>query len=372
MTASPNPGDAPGTEPGHESAGIPATDPADDSATEPGDALLPVSWPAERIAPAGRAFIVFGGDESAQLYVSLDGEVREIGSLPDVDVNGEWPLAALAPDGAHVAVIPDYSNAHGTKLMLLTADGDVVFAKDGLFSSVAWHPEGRAVAAVRLYHERRQDPLIATVVQYALDGSETVVTADAPYVQEVLGYSPDGAALYVTYFAGPIETTPRPGLNFGQIDVATGQLTELLASDWPDGDRYLAIVRMRTNDGGQAVMTFNDRPPRRTKARLGILLSDTNDIRWIELQEMAQPWTVTSEYIWGGDDTIAWLEWDQVWVMQTGSDPVHIATLPAPEWHWVLDSLTADGDLWLYNCRHGYVRLDATAPGQASSGGPAG
>lgn len=64
---------------------------------------------------------------------------------------------------------------------------------------------------------------------------------------------------------------------------------------------------------------------------LGIMLSDKNNIRWIGLPELADPRTVTSEYIWDGDDTITLLERDQVQVMQTGSDPVHVATLPASE-----------------------------------------
>lgn len=330
--------------------------PADDPADEP----VQVTWPSELIAPVGRVFTVSGEDRSARLHVSLDGEVREIASLP-----GNFrPVATLAPDRAHVAVIPDYSNNHGTKLLLLTVDGNVKSEKVGMFMSVAWHPGSKTVAAVRLHQERPQDPPLAVLVQYALDGTETAVTEEYPYLQRVLGYNASGDALYVTYLSGPIETTPGPGLNLGVIDVATGQLTELLASDWPDGNRYLADVHLRKNDDGHVVITITDHPPKRTKSRLGIMVSDTDDVSWLDLPEMPDPWTVTSSYIWGDDGRIAWSQRDQVWVMETGSAPVHVATIPNSWWEWELDSLTADGGLWMYDRRVGYIRLDASMPGQ--------
>lgn len=314
-------------------------------------------------APDGVAFSVSTGKE-VPLYISIGGHTKKVTSITLPHYANGRVVAEMSYDRSLVAFIPDFDGRYGTKLKVLEVSGDSAFEISGHFTSFAWHPAANSLAAVRLDVINGWVPPTCSLILVDDGGNETVVTTASEELRSVLGYSPDGERLYVTYLLGSDDTQHGPGEAAGVIDLETGLITEVIASTWPHGDEWLSDFRLLQDAESNMYLTYSGTPkPRSNKRWLGLKGLGQEKEQQFWLPEPSRPLDYVTAHVWSDDLTqVAWLDMDGIWLGSYQTSPVLIATGWDPGWQ--LHSLTKNGILWAFHPQNGFVRLDVTNPGK--------
>ncbi len=164
-----------------------------------------------------------GGDERQQLYIlSADGGCTALTAEPDV-IHG---FGAWAADGSAIAFVsnrrdPAYFDVYVRELG--SDQSRLVYQDDGLYSVLAWSPDGRTLLLSRAVTELFNDLLLLDLESRQLT-LLTSGTGTATY--HSAAWAADGRYIFVITDQG------REFLGLARIDVATGELTYLETPAW--------------------------------------------------------------------------------------------------------------------------------------------
>lgn len=213
------------------------------------------SWMSLDVSPDG-ATIAF--DMLGDIY-SMSSRGGEATAILRGPVGFRSPQ--FSPDGSQIAFISDESGSDN--VWIAAADGSdrrqISFETDDLVMGPAWAPDGRSIAAIRIYPTFDQMKM-SEVWNYPLDGAKPVRLVQTPEnkrdVQEPR-YAPDGEYLYYTQRRTQPNIYINPALKHYEIrrrrlpdgpaeTVVAGFGGATTAQISPDGKRMAFVRRVRS------------------------------------------------------------------------------------------------------------------------------
>ncbi len=200
--------------------------------------------------PAGDAIAFTRAEDTSTfgVYIERGGASTKVLSVPvNGHVNELTVDATVTRDGRRFAIIPNHDTYAGSQLRTVAIDegGQERVVEDGLVSSSAWSPDGGELAYVAM---AGGTPRVK--ISDGLGAGRTIAEVDAGSMR-LLGWSKDATDLYVVIDKG----YELPLYTFATLDVATGEVTAVFASD-PGASVFFRDFRLVQTDDGDVFVSF--------------------------------------------------------------------------------------------------------------------